>query len=195
IFSFVGHALSLWFTALTALSFERYTAIVNPMSTHLGNLSRTMATAGGMWVLSVILAVPDGYFSYEHNEPMPSGGSIAVCVPYPGEWIAWYPRVHTLVRFFLFFLVPLGVITVTYSLMAHHLVQSTYNMPGEKAQSSQQSANQVQATKKVLAAQWSSSSSSSSASAGRLATSTRSGSPSIRTPTATTTKAGTTSAS
>jgi hypothetical protein len=53
---------------LTALSAERYYAIVNPMRRHVsGRLSTkpvTQITTLGVWVLAVLLAVPAAIFSY-----------------------------------------------------------------------------------------------------------------------------------
>lgn len=53
---------------LTALSAERYYAIVNPIRRHMaGRVSTkpvTQFTTLGVWVLAVLLAVPAAIFSY-----------------------------------------------------------------------------------------------------------------------------------
>ena len=53
---------------LTALSAERYCAIVNPMRRHVGGrLSTkpvTLLTALGIWLLALMLALPAAIFSY-----------------------------------------------------------------------------------------------------------------------------------
>lgn len=59
---------------LTALSAERYCAIVNPMRRHVsGRLSTkpvTLLTALGIWVLAILLALPAAIFSYVPDLPL-----------------------------------------------------------------------------------------------------------------------------
>lgn len=54
-----------------------------------------------------------------------------VCYPYPQEWGEGYPRAIVLMRFLVYYSLPLAVIALFYVLMARHLVLSTQNMPGE----------------------------------------------------------------
>jgi len=67
--------------------------------------------------------------------------SLPVCYPYPAHW----GGAMTLLRFIVYYAVPLVVIGVLYALMARHLILSTKNMPGEQ----QGQARQIRARRKV----------------------------------------------
>lgn len=134
---------------LTALSADRFFAIVDPMKKlHTGGCGKratscTMITVGMIWSLAFLLALPAGLNSYLYNPP-PYGKNktIDVCTPYPNEWGMWYPRTVVTVKFVVYYALPLLVISFFYVLMARHLVLSTQNLPGE-------SGRQVRARKKV----------------------------------------------
>jgi len=70
---------------LTALSAERYCAIVNPMRRHVsGRLSTkpvTLLTALGIWVLAILLAMPAAIFSYVPDMPLDVNKTIKVNYP------------------------------------------------------------------------------------------------------------------
>jgi len=70
---------------LTALSAERYCAIVNPMRRHVtGRLSTkhvTLLTALGIWVLAILLAMPAAIFSYVPDVPLDVNKTIKVNYP------------------------------------------------------------------------------------------------------------------
>lgn len=54
-----------------------------------------------------------------------------VCYPYPDEWGTDYRQSMVLTRFVVYFAAPLLVIAIFYALMAHHLIRSARDMPGE----------------------------------------------------------------
>lgn len=70
---------------LTALSAERYCAIVNPMRRHVsGRLSTkpvTLFTALGIWVLAILLAMPAAIFSYVPDITLAANKTIKVNYP------------------------------------------------------------------------------------------------------------------
>lgn len=54
-----------------------------------------------------------------------------VCYPYPDEWGIDYRQSMVLTRFVVYFAAPLLVIAIFYALMAHHLIRSARDLPGE----------------------------------------------------------------
>ncbi|XP_014662714.1 PREDICTED: neuromedin-B receptor-like [Priapulus caudatus] len=140
---------------LTALSADRYTAIVDPMKKHMGNPTRrTVMTSFAIWIVAICLGVPDAAISYvlfTGLHPDDANG-VNVCYPYPLDWQTWYPKLHTFWKFLIYFLIPMVIISTYYSLMAKNLMLSTQNMPGEKAEKgsgAQHAAKQMEARKKV----------------------------------------------
>lgn len=135
---------------LTALSADRFFAIVDPMrKLHTGGCGKraascTMVTVGMIWVLAFLLALPAGLKSYIWEPFIPTENkTIEVCIPFPiGEEHIWYPRTVVTVKFVVYYALPLLIIGFFYVLMARHLVLSTQNLPGE-------SGRQVRARKKV----------------------------------------------
>ncbi|KAJ9576731.1 hypothetical protein L9F63_025374, partial [Diploptera punctata] len=134
---------------LTALSAERYCAIVNPMRRHVvGRLSTkpvTLLTAIGIWVLAVLLALPAAIFSYVPEIVLNNNQTINVCSPYPKELGTTYLHMMVLLKFLSYYAIPLCIIAFFYILMARHLELSTRNMPGEM----QGQSTQIRARKKV----------------------------------------------
>lgn len=120
---------------LTALSGDRYLAIVDPMSKHMGKPTlKTVAVVTLIWIVSLILAVPDAVSANLTIAPSHHGNNtfIDVCLIYPREWPDWYARYHTLFRFIIFFLVPMMIIGIFYLLMARILVKSSREIPCEQ---------------------------------------------------------------
>lgn len=68
-----------------------------------------------------------------------------ICHPYPAEMGKIYGQIMVMVKFLAYYAIPLIIITIFYILMAHHLVLSTRNMPGEM----QGQSTQIRARKKV----------------------------------------------
>ncbi|XP_058163545.1 neuromedin-B receptor [Dasypus novemcinctus] len=117
---------------LTALSADRYRAIVNPMDVPAsGALPWTCAKLGGIWALSALLAVPEAVFARVAPVAGLDNGSFAACVPYPqaGEL---HPRLHSVLIFLVYFLMPLAVIGVYYYHIARTLLRSARELPGER---------------------------------------------------------------
>lgn len=148
---------------LTALSGDRYIAIVHPMSKHTGKPTLiTVVTVVGIWMLSVLLAIIDGYTSklefvsgaHEHNVTNSSSNDIqlAICMIYPMDYPETYAKAHSLFRFIVYFVIPLLIIGIFYVLMARILILSSREMPCESMKDSamnQQQKRQVQARLKV----------------------------------------------
>jgi gastrin-releasing peptide receptor len=148
---------------LTALSGDRYIAIVHPMSKHTGKPTLiTVVTAVGIWILSVVLAIPDGYTSkleyvtgyMEGNSTNSSASDIhlSICLIYPLDYPPIYGKIHSMARFIIFFVIPLFIIGLFYALMARILILSSREMPCESMKDSamnQQQKRQIQARLKV----------------------------------------------
>ncbi|XP_028029274.1 neuropeptide CCHamide-1 receptor-like [Bombyx mandarina] len=136
---------------LTALSADRYFAIVDPLrKLHATGSSKratrlTIATAIGIWILAGLLATPAFIGSYLRPFVVNPTTQFLVCYPYPQEWGEHYAQIVVMVRFLLYYSLPLAVIALFYVLMAWHLVLSTQNMPGEM----QGTQRQMRARRKV----------------------------------------------
>ncbi|XP_060077899.1 neuropeptide CCHamide-1 receptor-like [Ylistrum balloti] len=132
---------------LTALSGDRYVAIVYPMSKHKGKPTvKTSIAVASIWIISAIFAIPDAIsFNIEFSE-------VYYCHPFPDRWHEWYGKAHCLFRFFTLFLIPLIIIGTFYCLMARILVKSSRQMPCEATKGpgqSQQQQRQIEARMKV----------------------------------------------
>ncbi|XP_063365354.1 neuropeptide CCHamide-1 receptor-like [Cydia amplana] len=136
---------------LTALSADRYFAIVDPLrKLHATGGSKratrlTVATAIGIWLLAALLATPAYVGSYVRTFVVNPTTQFLVCYPYPPDWGETYPSTMVLLRFLVYYSLPLAVIALFYILMARHLVLSTQNMPGEM----QGTQRQMRARRKV----------------------------------------------
>lgn len=68
---------------------RRYCAIVNPIRRHVAGLSAkplTILTASLIWVLAIVLAMPDALFSYVPVITLEENRSILICSPFPEEF-------------------------------------------------------------------------------------------------------------
>ncbi|XP_043258104.1 neuropeptide CCHamide-2 receptor-like [Colletes gigas] len=136
---------------LTALSAERYFAIVNPIRRHIAGLGAkplTILTASLIWVLAIILAIPAALFSHVPTVALRDNHSIVICSPFPKEFGESYQRGMVLFKFLAYYAIPLCVIAGFYLGMARHLELSTRNMPGELSTGGHRM-EQIQARKKV----------------------------------------------
>uniref|UniRef100_A0A8C6TUL9 Neuromedin B receptor n=1 Tax=Neogobius melanostomus TaxID=47308 RepID=A0A8C6TUL9_9GOBI len=120
---------------LTALSADRYRAIVNPMDIQTsGAVFWTCLKAVSIWVLSMMLAVPEAIFSQVIHMPVQTetGTNItfANCVPYPMS-NEMHPKIHSVMIFLVYFLIPLAIISIYYYHIARTLIKSADDMPGE----------------------------------------------------------------
>ncbi|KZC10422.1 Neuromedin-B receptor, partial [Dufourea novaeangliae] len=136
---------------LTALSAERYCAIVNPIRRHVAGLSAkplTILTASLIWLLAIVLALPAALFSHVPTVRLQGNHSILICSPFPDEFGERYQRGMVMFKFLAYYAIPLCVIAGFYLGMARHLELSTRNMPGELSTGSHRM-EQIRARKKV----------------------------------------------
>uniref|UniRef100_A0A4W4HLY0 Neuromedin-B receptor n=1 Tax=Electrophorus electricus TaxID=8005 RepID=A0A4W4HLY0_ELEEL len=120
---------------LTALSADRHKAIVNPMDIQSSSaVLWTCLKAISIWVVSMLLAVPEAIFSQVVHM---SDGNITftACVPYPLS-NELHPRIHSVLIFLVYFLIPLSIISVYYYHIARTLIKSAHDMPGEVSEHS-----------------------------------------------------------
>ncbi|XP_047031987.1 neuropeptide CCHamide-2 receptor isoform X1 [Helicoverpa armigera] len=113
---------------LTALSAERYCAIVNPFRRlQLRKLPLVCATF--IWAAALIFAAPAALFSNTVTVQIRPNVTIVYCTPFPLGWDS-YPKWMTLAKALVYYGLPLLVIAFFYSLMARRLLASTREMPG-----------------------------------------------------------------
>ncbi|XP_012598737.2 neuromedin-B receptor [Microcebus murinus] len=116
---------------LTALSADRYRAIVNPMDMQTsGAVLWTCVKAMGIWVVSVLLAVPEAVFSEVARIDSLDNSSFTACIPYP-QTDELHPKIHSVLIFLVYFLIPLAIISIYYYHIAKTLIKSAHNLPGE----------------------------------------------------------------
>uniref|UniRef100_A0A4W3I5A7 Gastrin-releasing peptide receptor n=2 Tax=Callorhinchus milii TaxID=7868 RepID=A0A4W3I5A7_CALMI len=117
---------------LTALSADRYKAIVRPMDIQTSNaLLKICLKVALIWIVSMLLAVPDAVYSdlYSFYEPHVNK-SFAACAPYPPD-DELHPKIHSMAFFLIFYVIPLSIISVYYFHIAKNLIRSAYNIPVE----------------------------------------------------------------
>ncbi|XP_034846726.1 neuromedin-B receptor [Mirounga leonina] len=116
---------------LTALSADRYRAIVNPMDIQTSRaVGWTCVKAVGIWVISVLLAVPEAVFSEVTSIDSLENATFTACIPYP-QTDELHPKIHSVLIFLVYFLIPLAIISVYYYHIAKTLIKSAHNLPGE----------------------------------------------------------------
>lgn len=128
---------------LTALSLDRYTAIVRPVQSFVGGPKSKLVIVCLLliWITSLGLALPAVLFSHLlklEGPPIPDtertladNGSyigpthreIFICYPFPQEFGPLYPKMVVLVRFLVHYCLPLLIIGTFYAIMAHHLLR------------------------------------------------------------------------
>ncbi|XP_042633976.1 neuromedin-B receptor [Cyprinus carpio] len=115
---------------LTALSADRHKAIVNPMDIQTSSaVFWTCLKAITIWVVSVLLAIPEAVFSQVVHMP-DKNMTFTACVPYPLS-NEMHPKIHSVMIFLVYFLIPLSIISVYYYHIARTLIKSAHDMPGE----------------------------------------------------------------
>ncbi|CAD5110715.1 unnamed protein product [Dimorphilus gyrociliatus] len=130
---------------LTALSADRYNAIVNPIK-HVKKVSPVkfaLIIASLIWIASALLALPDAILSSVEDM-----GGICICKKYTSTQPNWYPKVRVITDFTLYFSVPLLVVFVFYVLMARMLTTSARGLR-EGQGSSDRVNKQMDSRKKV----------------------------------------------
>lgn len=93
---------------------------------------KTCAKAGCIWILSMIIALPEAIFSnvYTFQDP-DKNVTFKACASYPvSERLL--QEIHSLLSFLVFYIIPLSIISVYYSLIARTLYKSTLNIPTEE---------------------------------------------------------------
>nr|XP_028579396.1 neuromedin-B receptor [Podarcis muralis] len=136
---------------LTALSADRYKAIVNPMDIQAPNaVLWTCIKAIAIWIISILLAVPEAVFSEVANINDADNVSFTECIRYPLK-DDLHPRIHSVVILLVYLLIPLTIISVYYYHIARTLIKSAHNLPGENsAQSKRQMETRKRLAKIVL---------------------------------------------
>ncbi|XP_054739378.1 neuropeptide CCHamide-2 receptor [Anastrepha obliqua] len=135
--SFKDISIGVSVFTLTALSGERYCAIVNPLR-KLQTRPLTVFTATMIWMVAILLATPSFVVSdiqeihlppTRHNENL----TIIVCTPFGRNrtTLESYSRYTVISKAFIYYLLPLSIIGALYILMAKRLHTSARDMPGE----------------------------------------------------------------
>ncbi|KTF89200.1 hypothetical protein cypCar_00019391 [Cyprinus carpio] len=117
---------------LTALAADRYKAIVKPMDIQTSKASlKVCLRAASIWLLSMILAIPEVVFSDLHSFHIPeTNETFKACAPYPHAGDL-HPKIHSMASFLILYIIPLFIISVYYIFIARSLIQSAINMPVE----------------------------------------------------------------
>ncbi|XP_071345520.1 gastrin-releasing peptide receptor-like [Trachinotus anak] len=117
---------------LTALSADRYKAIVKPLDNHRSSATVSICLrVGAIWLISVTLAIPEAVFSDLHTfTTSHTNETFVTCAPFPhaGEL---HPKIHSTASFLIFYLIPLFIISVYYCFIACSLVRSSVDIPAE----------------------------------------------------------------
>lgn len=151
-FNFFMQSLSLGVTVftLTALSVDRYLAIVDPMSKHTGKTqATTLAVSAGIWVLSFILALPDIFLSSVVERSMGQESPKRFCFNFAEHYEPMIPKIYYLARFIIYFALPVCIIACFYMLMAQILIRSGKQIPCEGKGGGLNQQRQIAARKKV----------------------------------------------
>ncbi|MEE6476162.1 hypothetical protein FKM82_010999 [Ascaphus truei] len=121
---------------LTALSADRYKAIVNPMDIQTSSaVLWTCIKATSIWIISMLLAVPEAVFSEVAYINGTDNVSFTACIPYPQN-DDLHPKIHSVLIFLVYYLVPLTIISIYYYHIARTLIKSAHNIPGEYSEHS-----------------------------------------------------------
>ncbi|XP_041936127.1 gastrin-releasing peptide receptor isoform X1 [Alosa sapidissima] len=115
---------------LTALSADRYKAIVRPMDVQTSH-AKICLRAAMIWLLSMTLAIPEAIFSDLQSFPIArTNDTLVTCAPYPQAGDL-HPKIHSMASFLIFYVIPLFIISVYYFFIARSLIRSTSEMPVE----------------------------------------------------------------
>ncbi|XP_009996845.1 PREDICTED: neuromedin-B receptor [Chaetura pelagica] len=121
---------------LTVLSADRYKAIVNPMDIQTSSaVLWTCVKAVAIWVISMLLAVPEVVFSQLAHISDTNNVTFTACIPYPMTDDK-HPKIHSVMIFLVYFLIPLAIISIYYYHIAKSLIKSAHNIPGEYSEHS-----------------------------------------------------------
>ena len=110
-----------------------------------GSMRKTICVAVAIWIVSLLLAVPDAVIAHLKyfpplklvNQTLNVSAIGVFCDPYIDDWgedwRKWHEQFRTLYRFIILFACPLLVITIFYSAIAFSLLRrphSTLNAVG-----------------------------------------------------------------
>ncbi|ELU16740.1 hypothetical protein CAPTEDRAFT_28758, partial [Capitella teleta] len=130
---------------LTALSADRYMAIMHPMKRYTDSPSRrTVVIAAAIWLVAAVFAAVEGSARNIKIYKFDNAASMRICNSHPEEWGAWFTCFRTSMRFVVYFVVPIVIIGVLYLLMARSLWTS-----GSFTQQSEAAARQTETRRKV----------------------------------------------
>ncbi|XP_053279713.1 gastrin-releasing peptide receptor [Pleuronectes platessa] len=117
---------------LTALSADRYKAIVKPLDIQTSTTTSSIVLRAALiWLFSLVLAIPEAVFSDLHTFNLPSTNeSFKTCAPYPHAGDL-HPKIHSMASFLIFYVIPLLIISVYYTFIARSLMRSASNLPVE----------------------------------------------------------------
>ena len=132
----------------TALSYDRYNAIVRPMHRRRSPVvRRTCAVAVGIWIVAICFGMPSLIFA-ELKVLRFNDTEFIACFHLPHFTVK--ARVYEVTRCLVMYVIPLSVITCYYCLIAIQLFQSSRDMPGEGHQESKQAMARRRLAKAVL---------------------------------------------
>ncbi|XP_033843241.1 gastrin-releasing peptide receptor [Periophthalmus magnuspinnatus] len=115
---------------LTALSADRYKAIVKPLDLQTSTVG-ICVRAAAIWLLSVSLAIPEAVFSDLHTYTTShTNETFVTCGPYPQAGDL-HPKIHSTASFIIFYVGPLLIISVYYVFIARSLMRSSKDLPEE----------------------------------------------------------------
>ncbi|XP_055330274.1 neuropeptide CCHamide-1 receptor-like isoform X2 [Paramacrobiotus metropolitanus] len=140
---------------LLILSIDRYTAIVTPFKLHNKRSTRGCAPAikikiVAIWIVSILCSLPDAINTTLEEIMMADGLNYHACSPYPNQLGIEYHITLVLCKFFVYFVIPVSLITVAYGLMARQLLSSADFLPSS-APGNQQNLQKQMKTRKSLA--------------------------------------------
>ncbi|XP_074551782.1 gastrin-releasing peptide receptor-like [Halichoeres trimaculatus] len=115
---------------LTALSADRYKAIIKPLDNHRSNAKlRVCFQAAAIWFLSLTLAIPEAIFSDLHTfTTSHTNVTFVTCAPFPDVG-RLHPKIHSTASFLIFYIIPLFIISVYYCFIASSLVRRSAALP------------------------------------------------------------------
>ncbi|CAG5858323.1 unnamed protein product [Menidia menidia] len=108
-----------------------YRAIVKPLDIQTSSTNGIVVRAAFIWLISLILAIPEAVYSDLHTFSIPSTNeSFVTCAPYPHAG-KLHPQIHSMASFLIFYVIPLLVISMYYTFIARSLMRSASNLPVE----------------------------------------------------------------
>lgn len=137
--------ICMWFFLINF----RYKAIVNPMDIQTSSaVLWTYVKAIAIWVVSMLLAVPEVVFSELAHINDTNNATFTACIPYPMT-DDMHPKIHSVLIFLVYFLIPLAIISIYYYHIAKSLIKSAHNIPGEYSEHSKKQVSNL-----LFTSQW-----------------------------------------